>query len=140
MSDFNSWNEKIIKEYRENEGELSGDFEGKPVLLLHNEGRKTGKAYVNPVMYQEVGEGRFAVFASKGGMPTDPDWYRNVLENPDVQVEFGARKIKARAREATGVERERIWERQKKDFPQFADYEKATEGIREIPVVVLEAA
>lgn len=138
MSDFNGWNATIIEEFRANEGRVGGDFEGAPILLLHSTGRKSGKEYVNPTMYQQLSDDAVAVFASKGGMPTNPDWYYNVLANPDVAAEIGTETIEMKAREAASEERRRIWEKQKKDYKGFADYEKATDGVREIPVIVLE--
>jgi deazaflavin-dependent oxidoreductase (nitroreductase family) len=69
-------------------------------------------------------------------MPTHPEWYRNVMANPKVSVEVGTDKWDATAHEAEGEERERIWTKQKKDSPGFADYEKAT--TRRIPVIVLQ--
>ncbi len=78
------------------------------------------------------------MFASKGGTPTNPDWFHNVAANPDVTVELGTETFSATARVAEGAERAAIWEQQKRDWPGFADYEAKTKGIREIPVVVLE--
>jgi deazaflavin-dependent oxidoreductase (nitroreductase family) len=136
MTDFNDWNKNIIEEFRTNEGKVGGPFEGAPMLLLHNKGRKSGKEFVNPLMYQPVGDD-IAIFASKGGAPEHPDWYHNVSENPDVQVELGTETVSMKAREVKGEERSKIWEKQKADHPGFAEYEKATTGIREIPVFVL---
>lgn len=135
VSDPNDWNRRIIEEFRANEGRVGGNFEGMPVLLLHHRGAKTGKERVNPLAYQKITSG-YAVFGSKGGAPSHPDWYYNVVANPDVTVEVGTQTVSARARVAQGEERERIWEKQKRDRPGFADYEKATS--REIPVIVLE--
>ena len=129
------WNEKIIDEFHENDGRVGGPFEGATLLLLHSKGRKSGKPRVNPLAYQALGDD-FAVFGSKGGAPTHPEWYRNVLANPDVEVEVGTQSYKAKAREAVGEERERIWTKQKELMPGFADYEKKTS--REIPVIILE--
>lgn len=129
------WNEKIIDEFHENDGRVGGPFEGATLLLLHSKGRKSGKPRVNPLAYQALGDD-FAVFGSKGGAPTHPEWYRNVLANPDVEVEVGTQSYKVKAREAVGEERERIWTKQKELMPGFADYEKKTS--REIPVVILE--
>jgi len=78
------------------------------------------------------------VFASKGGAPTNPDWYYNVAANPEVTVEIGTTTFRAQGRVAQGEEREPIWERQKREWPGFAEYENETKGIRDIPVVVLE--
>ena len=127
----------MIEEFRANGGKVGGMFEGMPLLLLHHVGAKTGAERVNPVAYQRVGDA-VAVFASKGGAPTNPDWFHNVVANPDVTVEIGTDSYPARARIATGDERERIWSAQKAAFPQFAEYEQNTD--REIPVVVIDKA
>jgi deazaflavin-dependent oxidoreductase (nitroreductase family) len=134
MSEPTDWNTKIIEEFRANGGEVGGPFEGASMLLLHTTGAKSGKERVNPVVYQQVGD-EVAVFASKAGAPSDPDWYRNLVANPDVTVEIGRETVPMHARVAEGEERTRIWEKQKQEMPGFADYE-AKAG-REIPVVVL---
>ncbi|MGI8492122.1 MAG: nitroreductase family deazaflavin-dependent oxidoreductase [Acidimicrobiales bacterium] len=137
MSETNDWNQKIIEEFRGHGGKVGGDFEGAPLLLLHTKGAKTGQERVNPVMYQPYGEA-MAVFASKAGAPTNPDWYHNLIANPEATVEVGPETVKVRARVADGEEREKIWSRQKRDYPGFAEYEEKT--TRQIPVVVLERA
>ena len=131
-------NQHVIDEFRANEGRVSGFFEGKQLLLLHHRGAKSGTERVNPLAYQRLSDESVAVFASKGGAPTNPDWYYNVIANPDVTVEIGTTTSRARGRVAQGEEREPIWERQKREWPGFAEYEKKTKGIRDIPVVVLE--
>jgi len=133
---MNDWNKQIIDEFRANAGKVGGPFENTPIMLLHSTGRKSGKQYVNPLAYQQLDGDAIAVFGSKGGTPTHPEWYRNVLANPTVSVEVGTDKWDATAREAEGEERERIWTKQKKEFPGFADYEQRT--TRRIPVIVLE--
>jgi deazaflavin-dependent oxidoreductase (nitroreductase family) len=133
-----SQNQRIIDEFHANAGRVGGHFEGRTLLLLHHRGAKTGTERVNPVAYQRVSDDKVAVFATKGGAPTNPDWYYNLVSNPDVSVEIGTETFAARAHVAEGEEREPIWERQKRDWPAFGDYEEKTEGIREIPVVVLE--
>ena len=137
MAERADFNTKIINEFRANGGEVGGQFENAPLLLLHTTGARSGRERVNPTMYQDLG-GRIAVFASKGGAPDNPDWYRNLLANPDVSAEIGTSTKRFRARVATGDERDRIWTKQKHDYPGFADYESKTD--REIPVVVLEPA
>ncbi len=134
MADVNDWNTKIIEEFRSNGGAVGGQFEGAPLLLLHSTGAKSGEERVNPMMYQEVGSD-MAVFASKAGAPTNPDWYHNLMANPRAVVEVGTDEVAVEARVATGEERERVWTKQKADYPGFADYERAT--TREIPVVIL---
>jgi len=130
----NDWNRDVIDEFRSNAGKVKA-FEGRPLLLLHHKGAKTGTERVNPLVYLPV-DGNFAVFGSKAGAPTNPDWYHNLRANPDTQVEVGAETIPVRARVAEGEERDRIWEEQKRVNTNFADYEKLT--TRPIPVVILE--
>ncbi len=138
MAAVDDWNRKVIEEFRASGGQVGGDFAGAPLLLLHTTGARSGEERVNPVMYQDLGEGRVAVFASKAGAPTNPDWYRNLVANPDVTAEIGRQTRRFRARTADAHEREPIWSRQKAEYPGFADYEAKTE--RQIPVVVLEPA
>ena len=130
--DFNS---KIIEEFRANEGKVGGRFQGAPLLLLHTVGAKSGQERVNPVMYQAIGDG-FAVFASKGGAPVNPDWYHNLLANPRVKAEVGTETIELTARVADDQTREPIWSAWKSANPGFADYESKT--TRQIPVILLE--
>ena len=135
MSDRQDWNKKIIEEFRANQGKVGGMFEGVPILLLHHTGAKSGKVRVNPLAYQANGN-RLVVFASKGGAPTNPDWYHNLKANPRATVEVGTETRDVRARIAEGEEREKIWSRQKEIMPGFADYE--TKTTRKIPVIILE--
>lgn len=138
MSDMQDWNRQAIAEFRANGGKLGGNFEGAPILLLHTIGAKSGLERVNPMMYQDLGDGRIAVFASKAGADTNPDWYHNLVAQPDVTAEVGTDTRSFRARTATSDERNPIWERQKTEYPGFAGYEAAT--TREIPVVILDPA
>jgi deazaflavin-dependent oxidoreductase (nitroreductase family) len=107
------------------------------MILLHHRGAKTGVERVNPLVYQKVGNS-YAVFATKGGAPTHPDWYRNLMANPHTQVEVGTATLDVTARELEGHERNEVWQRQKSLTPVFTDYEEKTKNIRHIPVVLLE--
>ena len=98
----NDWNAKIVDEFRANAGKLGGPFEGADMLLLHTRGAKTGAERVNPVAYQHVGDD-IAVFASKGGADTNPDWFHNLKAHPEVTVEVGSDTIDVRARVAEGT-------------------------------------
>jgi deazaflavin-dependent oxidoreductase (nitroreductase family) len=135
MAGMSDWNQKIIDEFRANDGKVGPPFEGAPLLLLHHIGRKSGTERVTPMMYQAVGDA-YAVFASKAGADTHPDWYRNLLEHPDVTAEVGTDTVALHARDLSAHEREPIWEKQKKAYPGFAGYEEKTS--RTIPVVLLE--
>jgi deazaflavin-dependent oxidoreductase (nitroreductase family) len=132
MSD---WNDKVIAEFRANQGRVGGQFEGAPLLLLHSTGAKSGRERVNPMMYQAVGDG-FAVFASKAGADTNPDWYHNLRAHPQARIEVGTETIDVTARVLDPEERAPIWEEQKSRYPGFADYERKTDRV--IPVVMLE--
>ena len=132
--DADDWNRRIIEEFRAHAGRVGGVFEGASLLLLHHRGARSGIERVNPLAYQPVGEG-FAVFASKAGAPSNPDWYHNLLANPQATVVVGEDTVRVQARVAAGEERERIWAKQKQDRPIFADYEQQT--ARQIPVVIL---
>lgn len=137
MSD---WNENIVGEFRDNEGQVGGVFEGKPLLILHHKGARTGAERVSPLMYQDV-DGSYAIFASKGGADSNPDWFYNISANPATSIEVGTDKVDVVARVVSVDEAEydRIWERQKAEFPQFAGYEQKTSR-KHIPVVVLDPA
>jgi deazaflavin-dependent oxidoreductase (nitroreductase family) len=137
VADRKNWNEGIIEEFRTNNGKVGGRFANIPILLLHHTGARTGTIRVNPLAYQPDGD-RFVVFASKGGAPTNPDWYHNLRVNPEATVEVGTETIPVRARVTEGEERERIWSRAKVAIPGFGAYEERTP--REIPVIVLERA
>jgi deazaflavin-dependent oxidoreductase (nitroreductase family) len=131
-ADFNA---KIIDEFHANEGRVGGMFEGMPLLLLHHTGAKSGKSRINPLAYQSD-NGRYVIFASKAGAPTNPDWYHNLKTHPNVMIEVGTEKIDVLANEATGDERERLFRTQVERVPQFGEYEKKTDG-RVIPVMIL---
>lgn len=133
---MSEWNDKIIAEFRQNGGRVGGRFEGTPLLLLHHTGAKSGTERLNPLAYQPLGDGRFAIFASKGGAPTNPDWYYNLLAHPRAKIEVGAETFDVIAHVAAGDERTAIWEKQKALNPGFASYEQKTD--REIPVIVLD--
>ena len=107
-----------------------------PSLLLTTTGRKSGERFIFPLFYGETGEGGYFVVASKGGAPQHPGWYRNLLADPEVEVQVGTAKMAARARTATGDERARLWQKALQFWPPYADYQNKTE--REIPVVVLD--
>lgn len=135
MADRKDWNASIIEEFRANDGRVGGVFEGRPLLLLHTTGARSGKPRLHPLMYQEVEDG-FAIFASKAGAPTNPAWFHNLVANPEAEIEVGNDRVAVTARVAAGDVRDRIWGRQKEDYPFFADYEE--KAGREIPVILLE--
>ena len=129
--DFEAMNRQVIEEFRANEGKTNGS---NSLLLLTTTGARSGKQRVNPLAYTTDGE-RLVVIASKGGTPTNPDWYHNIVAHPDVTVEVGAETFEARATIAEGAERDELYAKQAAIMPNFAEYqEKVT---RKIPVIVL---
>jgi deazaflavin-dependent oxidoreductase (nitroreductase family) len=134
MSVVNERNMKIVDEFRTNQGKMGGRFAGKTLLLLHTKGAKTGQERVNPTAFVKDGN-RFVVIASKGGAPTNPDWYYNILANPLVTVEVGKETFQARARVAEEPERTRLYNQMVGMMPGFDDYRRKT--ARVIPVIVL---
>ena len=139
MPAANGWNEKIIAEFRANEGRVGGHFEGAPIALVHHRGRKSGREYVNPTMYlpDDSDDDTIYVFASKAGAPSHPDWYYNLTAAGEGTVERGTDTYRVTVRELSGGERDRVYNEQARRYPGFADYAQRTAGIRTIPVLEL---
>lgn len=134
-ADFNAWNRKIIDEFRANGGRVGGMFEGSPIVVVHTTGARSGAARENPLVPLIDGE-RMYVFASKGGAPSNPDWYFNLKANPAVQVEHLTETFGATAVEIVDeAEHARVYSMQAARFPSFADYAQQT--TRRIPVIEL---
>ncbi len=131
VSDFNT---KVIDEFRASAGNVGGYFAGAPMVLLTTTGAKSGKARTNPLVYLADGD-RFVIIASKGGAPTHPDWYHNLLAHPEVSVEIGTERFDVTAMVLTGDERDRAWAAMVAERPGFADYQAKTD--RQLPVVAL---
>jgi deazaflavin-dependent oxidoreductase (nitroreductase family) len=134
MSTPNDRNQRIIDEFRANAGKVGGGFAGKTLLLLHTVGAKTAQERINPVAYVADGD-RFVIIASKGGAPTNPDWYYNVLAHPLVTVQVGTQQFPAQAAVAAEPERTRLYNKMIEMLPGFADYRQRT--TRQIPVIIL---
>ena len=134
MSNANEWNKKIIEEFRANDGKVGGQFANSSLLLLHTTGAKSGLPRINPVAYTTDGD-RYVIIASKGGAPTNPDWYYNLVANPKVKVEVGTEQFQARATVPAELERIQLYDKMATVYPGFADYQRKTS--RTIPVVVL---
>ena len=135
MSELNDFNQKVITEFRANQGKVGGQMEGMPILLLTTTGNKTGRSLTKPLAYTKDGD-RIFVIASFAGSPKNPAWFSNLVANPTVTVEVGAERYQARARITSGEERERLFKLQADKIGIFYDYQKKT--ARQIPVVVLE--
>jgi deazaflavin-dependent oxidoreductase (nitroreductase family) len=136
MSD---WNDRIVAEFRANEGRVGGGFAGAPMILVHHVGRSSGKEYLNPLVYLP-GEGdddSIYIFATKGGAPENPEWYRNLVAAGQATVDVEASTFPVTVTEVHGDERDRIYAEQVKRRPGFGEYEQKTQGIRTIPVLRL---
>jgi deazaflavin-dependent oxidoreductase (nitroreductase family) len=134
-----NWNDVVINEFRANGGRVGGNFESAPMVLVHSRGRTSDKEYVNPMMYLVDGDSpeTVYVFASKGGAPTNPDWYRNLIAAGGGSVEIGTEHYPVVVAELHGDERDRIYAEQARRYPGLAEYAEKTAGIRTIPVLAL---
>ena len=135
MSDPNNFNQQIIKEFRANGGKVGGPFEGATMLLLTTTGAKSGQPRISPLVYTTDGD-HMIIIASKGGAPTNPDWFYTLVANPVVTAERGTETFHARATVPEAAERDRLFNQMAAQRPGFAEYQRNT--TRKIPVVVLE--
>jgi deazaflavin-dependent oxidoreductase (nitroreductase family) len=134
----NLFGEEHVRRYRETGGEVGHIWKnGSKILLLTTNGRKTGKPRTTPLIYENDGD-RYVVVGSKGGAPEHPGWYRNLSNDPDVELQVKDEVFPARAHTAQGEERERLWKLAAQQWPDYDSYQEKTD--REIPVVVLERA
>ena len=132
---MNDWNRLIMDEFHANGGKVGGPFAGVPLLLLTTTGAKSGKRSTVPVGYAPDGD-RLIIFATKGGLPTNPAWYYNLVANPTATVEVGTETFDVTATNITGDERDRLWAAQVERAPVFAEYQAKTTRI--IPVIALQ--
>jgi deazaflavin-dependent oxidoreductase (nitroreductase family) len=135
VSDWNDFNAKVIEEFRATGGTVGGRFADRPMMLLTTTGAKTGRPRTIPLVFTRDGD-RVVVIASKGGAPTNPAWFHNLIANPDLTVEIGTERFEARAIIPDRAERDRLFDAQAAVMPVFRGYQNNTERI--IPVVVLE--
>jgi deazaflavin-dependent oxidoreductase (nitroreductase family) len=136
MSEMDEFNQGIIEEFRSNHGVVGGGFAGSPIVLLTTTGAKSGVTRINPLVCLPGENGTIYVFASKGGAPSNPDWYYNLKAHPQVHVEFGDEAFDATASEVTGDERDRLYAEQVTRFAGFGEYQEKT--TRVIPVIALQ--
>ena len=132
--DMKAFNQQLIEEFRANGGKVGGRFEGRPVVLLTATGAKSGRRLTIPLVYLQEGDRRF-IFASKAGSPKNPDWYHNLVANPNVTVEIGDETYEATAKVISGADRDQIYAKQVAAMPTFGEYQEKT--TRVIPVVEL---
>ena len=133
--DMKEINRKVIEEFRANGGKVGGQFAGAPMVLLTTTGAKSGKTYVNPLVYSRDGD-KYVIIASFAGGPKNPSWFHNLVAHPTPTVEIGGERFQAKATFPGGSERERLFSQQASQMPIFNEYRKKT--TRQIPVVILE--
>jgi deazaflavin-dependent oxidoreductase (nitroreductase family) len=137
-NEWNDWNQKIIDEFRANDGKVGGQFAGANLLILRTVGAKSGQLRESPVAYFPEDDGSMVVVASKAGLPTNPAWYHNLKANPRFDVEVGADTVPVLAEEITGPERATKWAEIVTTAPGFGEYQEKT--TRVIPLVRLTPA
>ena len=133
--DMKEINRQVIEEFRTNGGKVGGQFAGAPMVLLTTKGAKSGKTYVNPLVFSRDGD-KYVIIASFAGGPKNPSWFHNLVAYPTPTVEIGGERFQAKATFPSGAERERLFSQQASQMPIFNEYRKKT--TRQIPVVVLE--
>jgi deazaflavin-dependent oxidoreductase (nitroreductase family) len=134
MSELNDFNQRVIREFRANQGKVSGQLANMPVLLLTMTGARSGRTITKPLVYTTDGD-RLVVIASFAGAPKHPAWYHNLVANPEATVELGSERFRVRATVTSGEERQRLFNRQAQQMPIFVEYQQKT--TRQIPVIVL---
>jgi deazaflavin-dependent oxidoreductase (nitroreductase family) len=134
--DPSSWTRDLIADMRANGGRPSaGPMAGKPLMILMTTGARTGESRQAIVTYHKDGD-RWAIAASKSGAPTHPAWYHNLVANPIATVEVDNEVVKVRATDATGDERNRLWNDHVAELPEFGEYPSKTDRV--IPMLILE--
>lgn len=134
MRDSRLFGDEHVRKYEETGGKVGHDWNDTQVLILHTKGRKSGKERKNPLIYGRAGDD-YMVIASKGGAPDHPDWYLNLMANPNTTIQVWGDLIPVSARTATPDEKERLWATMIAEWPDYDDYQKRTQ--REIPLVIL---
>lgn len=132
--DLQAMNKAVVEEFRANGGKVGGNFEGAPLLLLTTKGARSGTPRLNPLAYVRDGE-HYVIIASFAGAPHNPPWFHNLVKHPDVEVEVGAERFRARAEVLGEPDRTRLYAKMASVMPVFNDY--AAKTTRTIPVIAL---
>jgi len=129
------WREEHARRYLATDGAEGQSWNGMPALLLTTKGRRSSEPRLSPLVYGRDGD-RYLIVASLGGAPTHPQWYHNLVANPEVELQVGAERFRARARTATPAEKPALWSVMTGVFPGYDQYQSKT--ARDIPVIILE--
>ena len=135
-TDYGAFTRMLIDDMRSHGGQVTtGPMAGRPLMILTTKGAKSGEQRTAIVTYTRDG-GPYVIAASKSGAPTNPAWFHNLVKNPEVTVEAGGEKFKARATVTSGEERDRLWDQHAAQRPEFRDYPKKTDRV--IPIILLD--
>jgi deazaflavin-dependent oxidoreductase (nitroreductase family) len=134
MAELQDFNQRVMREFRANQGRVSGPLANMPVLLLTMTDARSGRTITQPLVYTTDGD-RLVVIASFAGAPKHPAWYHNLLAKPEATVEVGSERFRVKATVTSGEERQRLFDRQAAQIPIFVEYQHKTS--RQIPVLVL---
>jgi deazaflavin-dependent oxidoreductase (nitroreductase family) len=135
-TDYGAFTRMLIDDMRSHGGQVTtGPMVGRPLMILTTKGAKSGEQRTAIVTYTRDG-GPYVIAASKSGAPTNPAWFHNLVKNPEVTVEAGGEKFKARATVTSGEERDRLWDQHAAQRPEFRDYPKKTDRV--IPIILLD--
>ena len=135
--DLTLFGDEHIERYEATDGEVGYEWNGATCLVLTTRGRRSGQPRKFALIFDRRGDD-VVVVASKGGAPDHPGWYKNLLVNPEAEVQIRGEKYRVRARTAEGAEREELWRLMTVNWPNYDEYTKRTDRV--IPVVVLERA
>lgn len=135
MTEDRNWNAEVIAAFRANQGEVPAPYDDPPpMVLLHTVGARSGKDHLVPMRALPDGEALY-VFATAHGSDRNPDWFHNLVVNPDIVIERGSETIPVQATVLTGTERERILTRWRERVPLIEGVLAKTD--REVPVIRL---
>jgi deazaflavin-dependent oxidoreductase (nitroreductase family) len=142
MPEVSDWNAQVVEDFRANGGRVGGNFEGAPLVLVHHRGRSSGREFITPLMYlpDETKDNVIFIFATRGGGPSNPDWYYNLTAAGVGSIERGPNTYPVTVRDLDGDERDRVYAEQASRYSGFAEYAKQTAGVRVIPVLELTQA
>ena len=134
MPDYSLFGDEHVRKYEETGGKIGHDWNGASCLILHTIGSRTGKTRKFPLIYGRDGND-YLIVASKGGAPTNPGWYGNLVKHTDIEIQVRDRVIPVRAHTATAKDKARLWPIMVKQWPPYDEYQRGT--ARDIPVVIL---
>jgi len=135
MPDYTLFGDEHVRQYEATGGKVGHDWNSASCLILHTTGRKSGQTRKFPLIYGRDGQD-YVLIASKGGAPTNPGWYENLVAHPEAKIQVWDKIIPVTARTGTPADKKRVWPKMAEQWPGYNDYQKGTK--RDIPVVLLK--